>query len=51
MTENYAKSLEITTTYKIKGKEFIVKPVFKNDKKETLGEILIKLMKLELEFA
>jgi len=36
--------LEKGTTYTIKGKTFIVEPVFKNDAKDTVGSILMRLM-------
>ena len=36
--------LEKETTYTIKGKKFIVEPVFKKDAKDTVGSILMRLM-------
>ena len=39
--------LENITTYTIKGKTFIVEPVFKEDSQETLGTILMRLMRLD----
>ena len=40
-------SLKDITTYTIKGKTFIVEPVFKEDSQETLGTILMRLMRLD----
>ncbi|MFT8888047.1 MAG: hypothetical protein ABF904_04445 [Ethanoligenens sp.] len=39
--------LEKSSTYKIDGKAFIVEPVFRQDGSETLGTILVKLMKAD----
>lgn len=47
MSENaltVRESLEKVSTYDIKGKRFLVQPVFKEDGKETLGTILLRLM-------
>ena len=41
------KPLDETVTYNIDGKTFIVEPIFHTEGKETLGEILLKLMKSE----
>ncbi len=38
-----------TVTYRINGKSFIVQPVFKEDAKITVGEILLRLMEAEVE--
>jgi|GEM_PF-4633181 len=35
--------------YQIQNKTFIVEPVFKTDGQETLGSILIRLMKSDIE--
>ena len=42
-----AKSMKKVTTYMIDGKKFIVTPVFREDGRETLGSILMRLMKSE----
>ena len=44
-------SLDKTTTYTIKGKTFIVEPVFKEDSKDTVGSILMRLMQSDREKA
>ena len=44
-------SLEQTTTYTIGGKTFIVEPVFKEDSKDTVGSILMRLMQSDRENA
>ena len=36
-------------SYQIQNKTFIVEPVFKTDSQETLGSILIRLMKSDIE--
>jgi len=36
-------TLEEITTYTIKGKTFIVEPVFKENSKDTIGSILMRL--------
>ena len=41
--------LEETTTYRIKGRSFVVKPVFKEDSTTTLGAILLRLMQADCE--
>ena len=38
-------SLESTTTRMIKGKKLIVESLFANDKGETFGSLLMRLMK------
>ena len=40
-------SLNDTSTYQIEGKTFIVTPVFREDERETLGEVLLRLMQTE----
>ena len=42
------KNLENHTTYTIKGKVFIVEPVFQPDGKETIGDVLMRLMKSDI---
>jgi hypothetical protein len=44
-------SLEKTTTYTIGGKTFVVEPVFKEDSKDTIGSILMRLMQSDRENA
>ena len=41
--------LEETTTYRIEGRSFVVKPVFKEDSANTLGAILLRLMQADCE--
>ncbi len=41
--------LEAQTTYTVSGKQFVVTPVFCQNKKETLGEILLALMKSDID--
>ena len=41
--------LEVLTTYKVGGKTFIVEPRFKKSGKETIGTILIRLIKSDGE--
>ena len=41
--------LEETTTYRIEGRSFVVKPVFKEDSTNTLGAILLRLMQADCE--
>lgn len=43
--------LEKTTTYKVKGATFIVEPFFKEDSKDTVGTILMRLMQSDREKA
>jgi hypothetical protein len=43
--------LENTQTYTVDGKTFIVEPVFKNDSKDTVGSILMRLMQSDRENA
>ena len=42
-------SLEKTSTYKVDGRAFIVEPVFKRTGNETIGTVLVKLMKADTE--
>lgn len=42
-------TLEETTTYRIEGRSFVVKPVFKEDSTNTLGAILLRLMQADCE--
>lgn len=41
--------LDKSSTYKVDGKTFIVKPVFQTDGHDTLGTVLIKLMQADAE--
>lgn len=41
--------LEETTAYRIEGRSFVVKPVFKEDSTNTLGAILLRLMQADCE--
>ena len=41
-------SRENEIQYQIKGKTFIVQPVFQEDALETIGSVLLRLMKAEL---
>ena len=41
--------LDKTSTYKVDGKTFIVEPVFQKDGHDTLGSILIRLMRADAE--
>lgn len=43
--------LEVETSYTFNKTTFIVTPVFGQNKKETLGEILLKLMKSDVDQA
>lgn len=45
-----SNSIEDSSTYQVDGKVFIVTPVFRNEASETLGDILLKLMKTENAF-
>ena len=46
--ETVPPNLENPTTYTVKGKVFIVEPVFKTDGKETIGDVLMRLMKSDI---
>ena len=51
-TQTLSQSLsEETTTYYIKGRTFIVQPVFKKENANTLGAILLRLMQADCEKA
>lgn len=39
--------VEDSSTYDVNGKVFIVTPIFRKEGSETLGEVLLKLMKSE----
>ncbi len=39
--------LDKSSTYKVDGRTFIVEPVFQMDGRDTLGTILIRLMKAD----
>lgn len=39
--------LERQATYHVNGKSFVVTPVFRSDTSETLGSVLVKLMRGE----
>lgn len=41
--------LDKTSTYKVDGKTFIVEPVFQTEGHDTLGTILIRLMKADAD--
>lgn len=41
--------LDEKTTYRIGDRSFVVEPVFKKDSQETLGSVLLRLMKSERE--
>lgn len=41
--------LDKTSTYKVDGKTFIVEPVFQKDGLDTLGSILMRLMKADTD--
>lgn len=41
--------LEETTTYRIEGRSFVVKPVFKEGNANTFGAILLRLMQADCE--
>ena len=45
-----SNSIEDSSTYQVDGKVFIVTPVFRDEASETLGDILLKLMKTENAF-
>ena len=45
-----SNSIEDSSTYQVEGKVFIVTPVFRDEVSETLGDILLKLMKTENAF-
>ena len=41
--------LEEESTYRIDNRSFIVEPVFKQESPDTLGSVLLRLMKAESE--
>ena len=41
--------LTLDSTYRIGNRSFIVEPVFKEESSQTLGEVLLRLMKSESE--
>ena len=41
--------LTLDPTYRIGNRSFIVEPVFKEESSQTLGEVLLRLMKSESE--
>ena len=41
--------LTLDSTYRIGNRAFIVEPVFKEESSQTLGEVLLRLMKSESE--
>lgn len=43
------RNLEKTSTYNVDGRAFIVEPVFKKTGRETIGTVLVKLMKADAE--
>ena len=45
-----SNSIEDSSTYQVDGKVFIVTPLFRDEASETLGDILLKLMKSENTF-
>lgn len=47
-TKNPEK-LTLDSTYRIGNRSFIVEPVFKEESSQTLGEVLLRLMKSESE--
>lgn len=50
MKEEKEKSmLTEQITYQIKGRSFVVEPVFKKESPDTLGSVLLRLMKSENE--
>lgn len=46
-SSNVAYRLDESSAYKMDGKTFIVEPVFKQDAKETIGTILVNLMRTD----
>ncbi len=41
--------LDKTSTYKVNGKAFIVEPVFQTEGHDTLGTVLIRLMRADAD--
>lgn len=46
-TSSLNQQLCRSSTYNVDGKRFIVTPVFRQNSKETLGSVLLKLMRTE----
>ena len=47
--EKWVSMLTLDSTYRIGNRSFIVEPVFKEESSQTLGEVLLRLMKSESE--
>lgn len=47
--KNNPEMLTLDSTYRIGNRSFIVEPVFKEESSQTLGEVLLRLMKSESE--
>lgn len=45
--ENTKAQLKEKTTYRIGNRSFVIEPVFKDDSQNTLGDVLLRLMKYE----
>ena len=41
--------LDKQTTYRIDGRSFVVQPIFKQEKANSLGEVLLRLMQADCE--
>jgi hypothetical protein len=41
--------LDKSSTYKVDGKTFVVKPIFRTDGHDTLGTVLIRLMQADAD--
>ena len=48
-TGTLQKTLDAKTTYRFGNRSFVVEPVFRQDGPDTLGSILLRLMKSESE--
>ena len=48
-TGTMKQSLDEKTTYRFGNRSFVVEPVFRQDGPDTLGSILLRLMKAESE--
>lgn len=42
------KPLEESVTYQVQDRKFVVEPVFSQNGKETLGNVLLRLMKSDM---
>ena len=42
-------TLDASTTYQIEKKMFVVEPIFPQEGKETLGNVLLRLMKADMQ--